>query len=521
MLREMETGDGSQAMSAPEPCADLQIALELEELGRISRAPYIAFLHRPKSGRIIGPLVHVREGAKEPAVPKSLIDEVFRTGHGMRPRWTPRTTRPIPSRTRPVPPGLLIMPFRFEAGTIAVLCIAGAPWLFRMRPHRLNRVETGYHLIREVLQGPPRAYRSVPTLVDGRVVRKLVEIGASLPAPRPRPPAGDDPCSKILGTSEARQKLVSRVHQLGETRVDAVITGESGSGKEIVARAIHQCSNRRRKPFVAVNCGALAEKLLETELFGCEAGAYTDATKDRKGKFEAADGGTLFLDEIADASSDLQKKLLRVLQEKSFTPVGSTKEIPTNVRVLFATNRNLEEEVCSGHFRADLYYRIQASRVVVPSLSERREDIGLIVASRLAGIAREVRAEWEHEPVIEQAALDLLAAADWPGSIRELLGFVKNALATLGWKLTCDGIGGLLKGRLTPGPTPAEKARLEEIRELDEAFAIAAGVLAAAARYLGITPRGLALKLTRLQHDPRKNGTCSRHPPNGRLRLKR
>ncbi|MCK4462216.1 MAG: sigma 54-interacting transcriptional regulator, partial [candidate division Zixibacteria bacterium] len=199
---------------------------------------------------------------------------------------------------------------------------------------------------------------------------------------------------------------------------------ESGTGKELIARALHNLSHRKDKPFVAVNCGALPDTLLESELFGYKAGAFTDARKDKPGRFAMAESGTIFLDEIADISPALQVRLLRVIQERTYEPLGATESVQADIRVVTATNRNLEELVKSGKFREDLYYRINVIRIKLPPLRERKEDIPLLVdhfIRRFNNLNKKLIAD------ISPSAMTVLINYDYPGNIRELENIIEHA----------------------------------------------------------------------------------------------
>jgi two-component system response regulator GlrR len=209
------------------------------------------------------------------------------------------------------------------------------------------------------------------------------------------------------------------------TDARVLITGESGTGKELLARAIHNASPRRAKPFVAINCSAMAENLLESELFGHIKGSFTGAVRDHAGLFQAADAGTLLLDEIGDMPMRLQVKLLRVLQENNIRPIGSTDAIPVNVRVVSATHRDLQQLMMSGQFREDLYYRLNVVHIEMPPLNRRREDIPLLVSHFLAQISNESGVRKIYAP----EAVELLATADWPGNIRQLSNVVRQNVA--------------------------------------------------------------------------------------------
>ncbi|HTP39526.1 MAG TPA: sigma 54-interacting transcriptional regulator [Steroidobacteraceae bacterium] len=231
--------------------------------------------------------------------------------------------------------------------------------------------------------------------------------------------------SAIITRSPIMEEKLAQAHMVAGTDARVLITGESGTGKELLARAIHKVSPRRNKPFVSINCSAMAENLLESELFGHVAGAFTGANQDQPGLLQNADGGTLLLDEIGDMPMRLQVKLLRVLQENAIRPVGSTESIPVNVRVLSSTHRDLQQLLAGGQFREDLYYRLNVVHIEIPPLSRRREDIPVLVAHFLAEIARESGERKIYAP----EAVELLATSDWPGNVRQLANVVRQNCA--------------------------------------------------------------------------------------------
>jgi two-component system response regulator AtoC len=228
----------------------------------------------------------------------------------------------------------------------------------------------------------------------------------------------------LIGKSQGMQEIYAKIEQVADSRTTVLITGESGTGKELVAKALHYNSSRRERPFVALNCAALPETLIESELFGHEKGSFTDATARRVGQFELANTGTLFLDEIGDLSPVTQAKLLRVIQEREFTRIGGVQPIKVDVRIVAATNKNLDELVRKGLFREDLYYRINVISLYLPPLRERGEDIPLIANHFL-----EKRLEEAQRPPIEfgKEALELLTRYPWPGNVRELENFIEQA----------------------------------------------------------------------------------------------
>jgi two-component system response regulator GlrR len=236
----------------------------------------------------------------------------------------------------------------------------------------------------------------------------------------------EDWASGIITRNHAMKEILNQAKMVAATDARVLITGESGTGKELLARAIHNASPRSGQPFVGINCSAMAEDLLESELFGHEKGAFTGATRSHRGLFQAANGGSLLLDEIGDMPMRLQVKLLRVLQEGQIRPVGSTQAIDVDVRVISATHRNLQALMAEDKFREDLYYRLNVVNMKLPTLNERREDIPLLVAHFLVSIAREAEQE---RKVYAPEAVEMLVMAEWPGNIRQLYNIVRQNVA--------------------------------------------------------------------------------------------
>ncbi len=232
------------------------------------------------------------------------------------------------------------------------------------------------------------------------------------------------PTSPMIGKSAAIQKIKDMIDKVAPTDVRVLITGPNGSGKELVARALHQGSERAGQPMIEVNCAAIPSELIESELFGHIKGSFTSAVKDRVGKFEAADKGTIFLDEIGDMSLSAQAKVLRALQEKKITKVGSEKDIAVDVRVIAATNKDLKQEIAQGRFREDLYHRLAVILLEVPSLNERRDDIPLLVEHFTKSICQEQGISKHFQP----KAIEQLQQYDWSGNVRELRNVVERLL---------------------------------------------------------------------------------------------
>lgn len=229
--------------------------------------------------------------------------------------------------------------------------------------------------------------------------------------------------NKLIGESDAARKMREEAITIGRTMASVLITGESGTGKEVMAHLIHQCSERADKPFVSVNCAAFNENLIESELFGSEKGAYTGAEKRRKGRFELADGGTIFFDEIGELSLNMQTKLLRVLQEKTFERVGGSETIQSNFRLISATNADLKQEIEAGRFRLDLYYRLNILPIEIPPFRERRQDIPLLANYFIETISKEMGRKIDS---IEVSVMQMLKKYSWPGNIRELRNIIER-----------------------------------------------------------------------------------------------
>ena len=229
----------------------------------------------------------------------------------------------------------------------------------------------------------------------------------------------------IIGKSRAIQNVVEQISIVAPTDATVLLHGDTGTGKELVARAIHNLGSRRQRPYVRMNCAAIPSGLLESELFGHEKGAFTGALMQRKGRFELADGGSLFLDEIGDISLELQPKLLRALQEQEFERLGSAKTLQVNVRIIAATRRDLSAMIRDGEFREDLFYRLNVFPIEIPALRDRREDIPLLVSHFVYECARKMRKQITSVPT---QTMDMLTNAAWPGNVRQLANFIERAV---------------------------------------------------------------------------------------------
>ena len=242
---------------------------------------------------------------------------------------------------------------------------------------------------------------------------------------------------QMIGESEPMMAVKDMIEKVAPTNARVLITGENGTGKELVARQLHDLSARSSGPFIEVNCAAIPSELIESQLFGHEKGAFTSAIKQRKGDFELADGGTLFLDEIGDMSLSAQAKVLRALQENKITRVGSEKEIPVDVRILAATNKNLKTEIEKGNFREDLYHRLSVIVIQVPPLRERKDDIPLLVGNFLEIIAQDMG---KPVPNLEPEAVEALKQYQWTGNIRELRNIVERLVILCGSDITEEDV---------------------------------------------------------------------------------
>jgi two-component system, NtrC family, response regulator PilR len=347
--------------------------------------------------------------------------------------------------------------------------------------------------------------------------RALVEENTRLRAQVDRQQPKD-----LLGHSAAMQKILDVVHRVASGRSTVLITGESGTGKERIARALHEASDRKDKPFRVVNCGAIPEALVESELFGHERGAFTGASTRKIGFFREADGGTVLLDEIGELPLAMQVKLLRVLQERKVRGVGEAEETSLDVRVLAATNRNVEEDVKAGKFRQDLYYRLNVIRLEVPPLRDRREDIPELARYFLDRCAR------EHGKTVRALAPDALRAFDaypFPGNVRELENIIERAVALANGPII--GLGDLphevsgATARTTPAllDLPDDGCDLDQVlgeverRLILQALDRAGGVRTNAAKTLNVTLRSLRYRMQKLTMQPEEEEPLDSEPP--------
>jgi len=307
------------------------------------------------------------------------------------------------------------------------------------------------------------AFDFVSKPLDLQKLRELVTAALKLKADPESELSQTGPIAdkRITGESAAVLSLREQIRRVARSQAPVFIRGESGSGKELVARAIHELSARRNGPFVAVNCGAIPAELMESELFGHLKGSFTGADRDKSGLFETAREGTLFLDEVADLPLHMQVKLLRVIQEKSLRPVGSHTEVPTNVRILSASHKNLSQEIDNGQFRQDLYYRINVIELAVPALRDRREDIPVLATSIMENLALEHQCS---APRLSSSAIDALQSYPFPGNVRELENILQRAFTL--------SDGGLIKAAhlaLSGNDQPGTSNYQEESHTVDPA----------------------------------------------------
>lgn len=305
----------------------------------------------------------------------------------------------------------------------------------------------------------------------------------------------------LIGTTPKMKAIYDELLLVAPSKATVLLRGESGTGKELIAKLIHEHSQVAKGPFIKVNCAALSETLLESELFGHEQGAFTGAIKMKKGRFELAHGGTLFLDEIGDLPPSVQVKILQVLQERSFERVGGTETLTTDVRIIAATHRALEKEIVKGTFREDLYYRLNVIPIFLPPLREKREDIPLLVNHFIS----KFNCENNKKVIVSHEIVELFIKYDWPGNVRELENCIERLIVLSNTeKITLKTIPTAIKTyfsdiqRLVPAAaSSALSGKVEDLEKeaLEKALHRAGGAKAAAARILGITPRQVAYKM--------------------------
>ncbi|MBN2802078.1 MAG: sigma-54-dependent Fis family transcriptional regulator [Deltaproteobacteria bacterium] len=323
--------------------------------------------------------------------------------------------------------------------------------------------------------------------------------------------SGKKQISDLIGSSEAIKNIAATCQKLADSKVSVLLSGESGTGKEVVARAIHFSGIFKEKPFIAVNCGALPEQLMESELFGHVKGAFTGASTDKKGLIAAAEDGTLFLDEIGELPLSLQVKLLRVLQEKRVRPVGGEQEIKINIRVISATNANLDELIANNLFRTDLYYRLNVMQIKLPPLRDRSEDIPALINAILPVIAADNGIK---TPLIEPKALKALLNYSYPGNVRELKNILERTIALSANSLiefsdlpdniiSSNSTDHIDHGQIIPSTGLDLDKKLSEIEKeyIWAALKLTGGVQSSAAKLLGITLRSLRYRLNREDND--------------------
>src|SRR5687768_91882 len=289
--------------------------------------------------------------------------------------------------------------------------------------------------------------------------------------------------AELITRSSAMEDLLSQARRVAASDASVCLYGASGTGKELLARAIHRASPRAQAPFVAVNCGAIPEGLLESELFGHKKGSFTGAVADRRGLFQASQGGTLFLDEIGDMPLPLQVKLLRALEERKVRPVGSHENFDVDVRVIAATHRKLEERIASGEFREDLYYRLHVVKLYIPGLAERREDIPLLANEFLSRLARRYR---RGPLALAPEATQILVSAQWPGNVRQLLNVIEQAVALAATEVIPESLVRQALDVADTALTPLDEARRAFERDyLVRILKITGGNVTKAARLAG------------------------------------
>ncbi|KAF0240126.1 MAG: Fis family transcriptional [Planctomycetota bacterium] len=399
----------------------------------VTRSQSATFVHRPVMIFRLAPRTFLHPKAPHgEVVSGERIQAAFRFGRSLR---SPDLGEPPPDATGEMravlagTTGIWIIPFAWLEKTVAILALAGAPTIRKLSKRRLIVLESLLHVLRQCVQEAlPPALAATTEIRDGRIV--TVFHKAVFPPVHPVADASGpvDPCPEILGRSAARRALVEQIQKVAPTDAIAVITGETGTGKELVARAIHANSSRRKEPFVAIDLSKFNANLIENELFGHEAGGYSGAGSAHAGSFEAAGKGTILLDEIGEVPLDLQAKLLSVLENRDLCRVGGTKTVPIPARIVVATRRDLGAMRAAGRFREDLLYRIMQFPIHALPLRDRREDIPTLIAYFLLRLAKLAGLPTGFTPAIEPQAEAHLTSLRWPGNVRELFAFLRFAV---------------------------------------------------------------------------------------------
>ncbi len=311
---------------------------------------------------------------------------------------------------------------------------------------------------------------------------------------------------EIVGRSEGIKRVLELVRKVAPEDTTVLLQGETGTGKELIARAIHRLSRRNKGPYIVMNCAAIPENLLESELFGHRKGAFTGALQDKKGKAEIAEGGTLFLDEIASLPLSLQAKLLRFLETKEIQPLGSEETYHVEVRVIAATNQNLKKKVEEGEFREDLYYRLNVFPILIPPLRERKEDIPLLVEHFVNLYARKMNKKIEG---LEEGVMDKLMSYSWPGNVRELENLVERAVVLAETPLLRKEYFPLPEGHLSPSGGSFREEKMRILKNFEKEYFLRLlkkhrGIISRVAREAGLDRKNLYLKLKKWGIDPRE-----------------
>ena len=382
-------------------------------------------------------------------------------------------------------------------------------------------VERGGRLLRLDVGDAAQAWAAVPTLSTREVdqLGYLLEVSAGEVLMAVRGQSETARFGDLIGSSERMQQLYLMLGRVSKSDATVLVIGENGTGKEVIARAIHEKGPRRDKPFIATNCGALAENLLESELFGHVKGAFTGAIKDKPGLFLAADTGTLFLDEVGDTTPAMQVKLLRVLQEGSFTPVGATRPVDVDVRVIAATNRPLAQMVEDGTFREDLFYRLNVIGLEVPPLRDRKSDLPALCEHFLAALR--ARSADGRPKRLTTEVMEAFYEYDWPGNVRQLENEIERLVVLSGDvpEIGPTFLSPAIRRSMTEGPSdaPPERGTLEEAKRSQEKKVIAAGLIrtnwnkSRLAKELDMSRTTLIKKIKEFDLDP--SGSSTRPGP--------
>ncbi len=463
------------------------LELVLERLVRTTYAHSATFVHRPIKLFKLAPVIHRHPRASKGSLATSgQIDHAFKAGTILASPDIAPMAADAPAQFRETS-GTVVLPLPWVDKVVAVLALTGVPWIGRLSRHRDAECRRLFGiLLKAVQEEPTPVYYGTTEMKDGKLVTVLHKYAVP---PIPVVEEAVDPCPEILGRSAARRAVVEEIVKVAPTEATILILGETGSGKELVARAIHANSPRKAKPFVLFNLREINPNLIENELYGHEKGGFSGAHEVHAGILETAGEGTVLLDEIGDLSLSAQGSLLTVLQNRIFRRVGGTKVILLRARVLLATRRDLGKMVKAGLFREDLLFRVLQYPIQLLPLRARRDDIAPLITAFLLTCPQKLSLPEGFRPSIEPDAEALLVSLDWPGNVRELLGFLGFAvLSCMPYGITLASLRMLVpRWKRFTGESDGEPGLVEDLQVFLEAIRNSDGTTVGVADYLGIT----------------------------------